>query len=61
MKNTKCFWKNICWGYRNGGCDTCITGAKVTKFFKKMEKLKIENEKLKVENARLKDILNPDF
>lgn len=49
MKNKKCPNKRLCWGYMNGGCDTCSAGAEVNRIYKRIDRLKKQNEKLTVE------------
>lgn len=49
MKNTKCPNKKWCWGYQNGGCDSCTTGAKITKLHKRIDRLKKQNETLTIQ------------
>ena len=49
MKNTKCPNKRLCWGYMNGGCDTCSAGAEVNRIYKRIDRLKKQNETLTIQ------------
>ena len=49
MKNTKCPERKFCINYNDNACEGCAFGDAITKFHKRIERLKKQNETLTIQ------------
>lgn len=58
MKYSNCPNKDLCWGYDENNCDSCVIGEKLTKQARKNKRLETELDAMKFVAASLANELN---